>query len=425
MTHSQSLHQPSRDASSHPLTWMLYDGANSIFHLVGVTILLPWVLAERWPEISQRDPVAKYFSSGEQAWGMLVTLAFLIAGPIAFFLGRIADSRHLRRRFLIFSTAITVICLTLVAGFFGSAVAFDHLLISAFGSILFFTIALSFYDSMLIDATGAQTSTKLAITSGRGWAIGYMVSATVLAALYVLGAFSSPMSDTSINRVFLTVAALFGVISLLLFWRWPAELNDTTSEGPTETSRIPLFLVASFFLNDAMVTISVFVTILATQLFYLSLEETVLMFLQVHLVAIVATWPIGSIITKSQPRTACLSLCACWLLVCLISYFLIAVDQKTEALYFLVIGIGLLIGTTPSTLRSFYAEMIPIKHRSEYFSYTVLTQRSLAFIGPLGATILLSRTSNYADFMFVPATLIIAAMIVFALRPTWIEARQT
>ena len=80
--------------NSQTNSWQWFDGANSILHLIGLTILLPWLFDTHWTQIVEHDPLARALGeSGDKAWGYTVALSVLISSILSFVVGRYADSK--------------------------------------------------------------------------------------------------------------------------------------------------------------------------------------------------------------------------------------------------------------------------------------------------------------------------------------------
>lgn len=398
------------------LAWKLYDGSNSIVHLIVITIMMPWAFDAYWEQIRADDPIAAWLGgSGDKAWGIVATLSLIVAGITSYFIGRAADAKRRLAVWFKLSAILSVLMVVGCAMYFAGVTR--HLVAPAAGLLVVFTLSLFLYDAMLIDAANGQDADTLATTSGSGWAIGYLVSAAILAAMWGMSMFPARPEYPQITKIFVIALFFFGTMTIFILRFWPDELGaaaGATSAPPKTEKSVWPFLIACFLLTDAVVTIAYFVTLISKNVFGLALGEIVMQFLAFHIIAIPATWLATPwLIARPTMRQTCLLMAFAWLFVCAGGSILLFLDLKQAALWFLVLGMGVLIGTTPATIRALYAKVIPVNQRGEYFSYAVITQRTFAFVGPAVATAILMKTGNYLLVLVSPIPLLLFAVVLF------------
>ena len=398
------------------MTWISFDGSNSIVHLVILTILMPWFFADQWQSIAENSPHLSTLAKNNAltAWGYFYAGCILVASILSWIIGRYADKRSVRSIYFRCSLGATIIAL----GFYATYVAGWHSyhVTSAALLLILFTVTLFLYDTMLIDSSGGQEQTGLAKTSATGWAFGYLISGVVLLSLFLAGFFDDPLTKVTYTKSLVIVILLFGTGSILALRFWPSDLQTNVATPGVQIGKfgIPAFLVGSFCLMDAITTLTAFVTILSKDVLGFSLRELVAQYLLFHLVALFTTYFLPPLmLRKWDVRGSMIVLTLVWLLICVLGAAVISLGSNKYTVSALLFMLALMVGTTPSIIRASYAAIIPLESRARHFSYAVVTQKTFTFVGPFLAALLMGY---FGSPLLIPLSIIpflLVALLIF------------
>ena len=178
--------------------WLMYDFANSSFTTIIVTVIY---------SVYFRNIVVNRGEVGTALWGRAVSISMLLVAISAPIFGAVADFSRAKKRFLFYTTYLTVIFTALL--YFVKAG-------NIFTGMLFFIIAnfgfnsgMVFYNSLLPEIAGRNDLGKV---SGWGWALGYVGG--LLSLLLVLPL----VNNNLVNLAFPAVALFFGLFDLFTFF---------------------------------------------------------------------------------------------------------------------------------------------------------------------------------------------------------------
>jgi UMF1 family MFS transporter len=361
------------------LAWMLYDVASSTYAAVVPSVLFA---------LHFTADVAAGHPNAQALWGVVSAAALLVSGVAAPFAGAWADSRRAHTAVLAF---FTLLCCAATA----------MLPLAASGEILFaaavfvaaqlgYIVAMSVYDAHLERlgplAGGAER------LSARGWAVGFaggIASVLVLLALPrdAHGAPDPGLAFPIVALMFLSMAvpAIAGLRDVHppldaghaagRPWRRVARTIAHWREQRT-TMR---FLVAMFLINDAMVTVAVFVAIYLRDHFGVQLADVLRLTLLYHLIALPATWMFGALAHRTTARSAVVFSLGIWIA----TIFLLAFGEGYAVAVTIVVLLASVLGSTQALLRGMYARIVPAERAAEFFGFNALAGRLSAAIGPL------------------------------------------
>jgi UMF1 family MFS transporter len=375
----QAVHAPAPDARRPLLAWMLYDVASSTYIAVVPSVLFALHFTA---EIAAGRPNAAAL------WGIASAAALLVAGVAAPFAGAWADSRSSRASLLML---FTLLCCAATA----------MLPLPARGEMLFaaallvaaqvgYIVAMSLYDAYLERLGPLAGGTER--LSARGWAVGF---AGGIAALLVLLALPRDAHDAPDPALaFPVVALMFLVLALPAIaglrrihiprnaeaaaahpWRRVAH----TLAHWREHRPVMRFLVAMFLINDAMVTVAVFVAIYLRDHFGVRMPDVLWLTLLYHVIALPATWLFGTLAHRTTARTAVSMSIAIWIATIL----LLAFGEGRAAAVTIVVLLASVLGSTQALLRGMYARIVPTERAAEFFGFNALAGRISAALGPL------------------------------------------
>lgn len=369
------------------LSWALYDFANTIFSSNINTIFFPFFLQEQIGDNAVLDQIASTFISYANAMASLFLVLF---SPL---FGVMIDRTGKMKKYIVIFTLISVIS-TFFMGVFGGA-SFDRLFLGIPVSltivILLFVIAKFFYHSSLVfyDTMMSDLGTKeqMPLISGFGVAVGYLGTLVGLS-IYPF------ISKGSSHEAFMPTAILFLVFSLPLFIfvketpkpqkaKQPfisgyKEIKATFKEMRSYRS-IFTFMIAYFFLNDAIATTIGMMAVYAKTVVGFSSSGFILLYLVSTISSIAGSFLFGYITQSKGPRLA-VTYVGMLLLVALF----IAVFAQT-ALWFWIAGsmFGVSLGSMWVTSRTYIIELTPKKKRGQFFGLFAFSGKVSSIIGPL------------------------------------------
>ncbi|MBO0997122.1 MFS transporter [Bacillus sp. SD075] len=369
------------------LSWAFYDFANTIFSSNINTIFFPFFLQEQIGENAVLDQIASTFISYANA---IASLFLVLFSPL---FGVMIDRTGKMKKYIMIFTLISVVC-TFLMGVFGGAPFDGKLLgipISLAIVILLFVIAKFFYHSSLVfyDTMMSDLGTKqqMPLISGFGVAVGYLGTLVGLS-IYPF------ISKRSSHEAFIPTAILFLVFSLPLFFflkespkqqkaKQPflsgyKEIKSTFKEMQSYRS-VFTFMIAYFFLNDAIATTIGMMAVYAKTVVGFSSSGFILLYLVSTVSSIAGSFLFGYITQSKGPRLA-----VTYVGVLLLVALFIAVFAQT-ALWFWVAGsmFGISLGSMWVTSRTYIIELTPDEKRGQFFGLFAFSGKVSSIIGPL------------------------------------------
>ncbi|WHY57989.1 MFS transporter [Peribacillus simplex] len=368
------------------LSWAFYDFANTIFSSNINTIFFPFFLQEQIGENAVLDQIASTFISYANA---IASLFLVLFSPL---FGVMIDRTGKMKKYIIIFTLISVVC-TFLMGVFGGA-SFDGKLlgipISLAIVILLFVIAKFFYHSSLVfyDTMMSDLGTKqqLPLISGFGVAVGYLGTLVGLT-IYPF------ISKGSSHEAFIPTAILFLFFSLPLFFflketpkqqkaKQPflsgyKDIKSTFKEMQSYRS-VFTFMIAYFFLNDAIATTIGMMAVYAKTVVGFSSSGFILLYLVSTVSSIAGSFLFGYITQSKGPRLA-----VTYVGVLLLVALFIAVFAQT-ALWFWIAGsmFGISLGSMWVTSRTYIIELTPVEKRGQFFGLFAFSGKVSSIIGP-------------------------------------------
>jgi UMF1 family MFS transporter len=173
---------------------------------------------------------------------------------------------------------------------------------------------------------------------------------------------------------------------------------------------MPKFLLAYYLINDAIVTVIFFTSVMFNRTFGLSVQEVLVLSLAFQAIAIPCTAFFGWLGERWDQRRAIYVTLALWLL----ALALMATVSGWAGALAIAISLGIVLGSTQSLLRSLFAVMVPAGRESEYFGFHALAGRASSAVGPLFFAIVSAATGSQRWAMASLALFFIAGAIVLA-----------
>ncbi|MCV2489090.1 MFS transporter [Geodermatophilus sp. YIM 151500] len=415
------------------LGWYSYDWAMSVFNTSVVTVFLaPYLtsVAEAAADADGRiHPLGISIPPGS-FFGYVLSLSVALQVLVLPLTGALADHTGHKRQLLAGLAGLGSLCTT---GLFFVADGRYQL-----GASLFVVANLSFgaatvvYHSWLPDLAGPDERDAV---SSRGWAVGYLGGALLLAANLVLFTRYDALGLTEGEAVRICLASAgawwagFTAVSVaLLRNRRPREVvagpagavaGSFRQLGATlrDLRRYPLtlwFLGAYLLFNDGVQTvIGVSAQYGAEQL---ELAQTTLVsaILLVQVVAFFGALALGRIAARVGAKRTVLGALVVWTGVLAAAYFLPA--GAAAQFYALAVVIGFVLGGTQALSRSLFSQLIPPGKEAEYFGFYEISDRGTSWLGPFLFAVTYQLTGSYRYaifsliFFFVAGGLLLARL---------------
>ena len=397
------------------LSWALYDFANTIFSSNIITIFFPFYLQEVIGTNERMDQIASTFLSYANATASFFLVMF---SPL---FGVLIDRTGKRKGFIIPFTLIAVMSTIFMGVFasfessqliFGLPLSFVLVLILFVVAKFFFHSSLIFYDTMLPDL---GTKKELPLISGFGIAVGYMGTLLGLTVYLYVG-------DSGFHKAFIPSGILFLLFSLPLFFFFkekPKEVKEKKSffSGYKEIYQtfkemrlyrpVFLFMIAYFFINDAIATAIAMMAIYARAIGGFSASEFILLYLVSTVSSIIGSFVYGYIARSIGSKSAVASVAALLIVALCFAVFSIA----PWMLWVAGSLFGVALGATWVTSRTLIVELTPEGKRGQFFGLFAFSGKVSSIVGPLlygTITLVLAGYGNLASRTALGSLIILA-----------------
>ncbi|MBR3150965.1 MAG: MFS transporter [Erysipelotrichaceae bacterium] len=337
----------------------------------------------------------------------IVTVVVAILGPVC---GAIADHKDMKKIF--FTTAVGLgVAGCILNGFATSWVLFIVIFVL---SKIFYSVSLTFYDSMLNDVT---TEERMDQVSSYGYAWGYIGSCIpfILAMVaYILSGglkedlmLFSPMVGRIIGFAITGIWWLIVTLPLIKNYkqlnyveakkgdiaRVFSKIFGTLKRIATKDKKVLLFLIAFFMYIDGVGTIIDNCINIGTDLGLPTVGQVVFL-LATQVVAFAGSLVFARLSKKYRTVTL--------ILICIVGYFFVCIYALTlkNLLDFgiLAFGVGCFQGSIQSLSRSYFSKIIPPANSGEYFGIYDIFAKGASFLGSavIAAVKLAGGTINIA-----------------------------
>jgi len=365
------------------LSWALFDFANSSYSVIIISLVFPIYFIE----------IIAPGGYGDFYWGLMVSLSTIASAFVLPIIGGISDYDMQRKsRFVIFA-ALAIIGTALL--YFSGPGA---LLFAAVVFVLtkfFYELAIVSYDSFLVTISTRETSGEI---SGLGWGLGYLGGTAALLLfmpLYASG-FAGAL-DANYRLTFPLTALFFLLFSIPAFLFIKEKPVIKKKEAPCDlimigikraknafgeimgNKPVALFLVAFYFLHDALTTLYVFIPIYLRDVFSLGFSDILMLFIIIQLIGFPSAILLGWLSDKLGTKRILLGTIVVWLVVVVMLYYASSITM----LYILAVLAGLVIGSSQAIARSWLSKIVPRDERSEFFGFNALSSKVAASAGPL------------------------------------------
>lgn len=366
------------------LRWSLFDVASSTFAAVVPPFFGLYFVAV----------VAPTHPGSVAVWGFVVATALVLAGVLSPVAGAFADRSGRWLLVLLVTTAACVGFTLLLA-----QAANDSAVVACAGFLLAqvgYTLATNTYDSLLVSVAPEE---RRGLASGIGWSLGLCGGLLAIAtALVVVHDLPASAQVQALPGAFLSTGLLFGVMAVpaLLALRGLRTTGKASAASGSSLSaslgqvgatlrdwrrhsKILRVLASFFLINDVLVTLQFFITIVLSTRFGLAVEGLLTLSLVFHAIAIPSTIVAGAFADRWGGGRTIAGLCTILAAAMLLMALSIAEWVPLVAVSLL----GLVFGSLQSVFRSLYASLIEADRAAEFFGFNSLAGRVSTAIGPM------------------------------------------
>lgn len=401
------------------ISWAFFDFANSSYYLLIGSFVFPIYFKE----------VIAGGGLGDFWWGLIISISILLGAIFSPIVGAMADFDKQRKRKLIMFTLLSVLG-TAALYFTGSNTLLLASLIFIAANFCF-EIAVTIYDSLLGQVSAKETVGRI---SGFGWGLGYIggIAAMLILQPFYGDGFAGGL-ENNYKLTFPLTALFFLLFSLpaFLFIKDRAESFPQNLEGRRrffssvktafkavvstireirKYKKIAWFLLAFYFMNDALVTLFAFLPIYIKTTLGFSVGEIAVLLLVVQLIGFPSTLFFGWLSDKKGPKKILLSTIFVWGIIVV----LCAVAPTKIWFYVVAVLTGLVIGASQSVARSWLSTIIPDEKRSEFFGFNGFASKVSATTGPILFGTISAATSSQRLAMLAILPFFVVAFIIFA-----------
>lgn len=367
--------------------WCCYDFANSSFSTLIVTVaysvyFLQVVAADLLPS-----------GMAERLWFWGYSASMLVVALVSPILGALADACAVKRRLLIGSTLLCVVCTALL--FF--VVKGD----TGLGLVLFglanigFDLGFVFCSAFLVELVEPQQMGRL---SGYGWGFGYVGGLLSLALAYpfIKGGFAES-NLVSYRLSFVVTAAFFLLTALPTFvflqeraqakvcapglslWRLVSvQLRETI--GQLRRYRdLRRYFVAYLIYSDAINTVIVASAIFANKVLDFAPSDLIIYFLVTQITAGLGSVGFGIVADRIGSVRAITITLVLWIGLVVAA----SVVQTSTQFYLLGLVAGTALGSNQAVSRTLLGRFTPLGRQGEFFSFFSVVGKFAAIMGPI------------------------------------------
>lgn len=410
--------------------WAMFDFANQSYTLLIITVIFPVIFTTVIVGDVEQD-----YRLGNLLWSVALGVSYFIvvlSGPV---FGAIMDYSALKKKFLFYSYALTIISTTLLYFVEPGLVVLGVTLIII--SNFAYAIGENFIAAFLPSLGPPSDLGKI---SGFGWALGYIGG--LFSAGFVIAYLGEPTAD-NFDRIRWVgpFAALFFMLAAIPTFLWVKEpgARKPLPKGETfysmgfkrlgETLRmvskfkdLTIFLISVFFAMAGIYIVISFAFIYGDQIVQWDESVRVLMFVVVQITAAAGAFGFGFIQDKIGAKLTYnitlglwfVGVLGIWGVTDITNWLNNTLGQDYEVQYvFLNIGViaGLSLGSSQSASRALVGLFTPEQKSAEFFGFWGLANKIAGVVGIIGIGLLQAEFGLHQSVLFC-AFLFLAAIIV-------------
>ncbi|WP_077306687.1 MFS transporter [Terribacillus halophilus] len=417
------------------LSWALYDFANTIFSSNITTVFFPFYVTDTIGNTEEMQQLGNTLIAYANA---LASFFLVIFSPL---FGVWIDQTGRKQRYIVRFAVISIISTILMGVFAGWGL--DRLLfglpIPFIATVLVFVLAKFFYNSSLVfyDAkiSDLVPRERLSTLSGFGVAVGYIGTLVGLLVYFLM--------DFGYEYVFLATAGLYLIFTLpLVFFlkdKQPKQKNVrvsiwkgykeiiTTFKEVSKHRTIFRFMMAYFFVNDAIATTIAVMSVYAVSVVGFSSGQFILLYLVSTVTAIIGSFCFGQIANKIGAHRS-FSFVALVMIVALT----IGALATAQWMFWVAGGLfGIALGSVWVTSRTLIVDLSPAEKQGQFFGLFAFSGKVSSIIGPViygSITLVLKDLGDLASRLALTSLILltIIGLVVHVTtnrRADWIKAR--
>ena len=392
--------------------WSAYDFANSGFSTVVITAVFSAYFVE---------VVAGNANWATLLWTAALSVSYLIIMLTAPVLGIIADTRRLKKKFLLIAT-LGCGCFTLLLSVIGEGDIFIALILIVMAN-LFFGTGENLIAAFLPELARSESLGKV---SGWGWGIGYLGGLfTLIVCLFYLT--SGSVEDASVSNTMVITGIIFLLASTPTFvflkergkkngsckedFRSSFSLLKGSLQNLNKFSDLKAFLICLVIYQAGIQAVITLAAVYANQAMGFSTADTIALILVVNITASAGAFIFGQVEDRVGHKTTLYLTLIGWLLTVVIAY--LSVDRT---LFWVAANLaGLCLGASQSAGRALVAYFSPSNKEGEFLGLWGLAVKCSSIIGPItyGGIVWLSR-GDHRQALLSLAIFFIFGIIILA-----------
>ncbi|MDR3568297.1 MAG: MFS transporter [Syntrophobacteraceae bacterium] len=359
------------------LSWLLYDFANAWFSMVVLTAY--YILYFKQVIVGGQKGYSDFL------WGVTISSAMAVSVLLAPILGATADAKGRKKSFMAAFASLSIFSLFALYFTGPGQKAWAMFLVSA--GYVGYTLAMTFYNSFLPEIAPAGAIEKL---SGFAWGLGYIAGLAALVCMIFL------VPNVAGGKAILLLAgaayALFALPSFFFLKDSPrqgAKGKRAITEGFARLGatfreirrlkNIFLFLIAYFFVADAIATVIVFFSSYTVDTLRFTVTQNVILLMLIQLSAAAGAIASG-VVAK---RIGLLKTIVITIVIWILALLGIVIFQSIYDFYALSVCAGSVLGGTQATARAYMAIEAPEGKKAEFFGFMTFSTKAAAIFGPL------------------------------------------
>ena len=408
--------------------WVMYDFANSAFATTILAVIFNQYFATVVAGGEKGVDLLGFRLHGASFFTFSLSLSMALSAVLSPFLGAVADSSGMKKRFLM------IFCYTAVL--FTGLLSFVHAGDYWMGAALFIIANIGFAGgNVFYNAFLPEISTRENIgrVSGMGWAWGYIGGGALLALNLVMlqypEAIGFPAGTFTVQDCFLSVALWWLIFSAptfvfvkergkgtdpsrrLSFRAGYRRLKHTFRQIRT-FRELTTFLVAFLIYNDGIETVIVMASIFGAEVLGMQTQELILFFLMIQGIAFLGSLVFGWLADAIGNKRTILITLGVWSLIVIWAFQLgLFWNRKTE---FWVLGVlvALVLGGSQAASRSLQGLFTPEANSAEFFGFFAVSGKFASVFGPLIYGILVAVTGNVQSGILSVLIFFLAGMAI-------------
>ncbi len=360
--------------------WAMYDFANTIYSALFVTFFFPFYVKE-------------FLHGTEFQIGLVFGISLLAVGIFVPFIGAFSDSYGKNKLFVFI---FTLLCCFFV--FLITKASLYIALLFAFIANFSYHAALTTYNSILPKIAEKK---ELGYVSAIGVSLGYLGTLMGLTIAYALLSKLGWETQSGVKAVFIATSLLFFLFSLVTFFglkekrtakadikklfqilqKIKYSFNEVryTILNLKNQKSFGFFLLAMFFLTNAINAIIIFLFLFGRNEFQLNVQKFFIVYALFSLSATIGSFLFGRTIDRIGPKKVLSLVAITWILITALLLFIRTFPS------FIIAGIvgGAALGITWSASRPQLIALTPQKKYAQYFGFLELTDKFSGVLGPI------------------------------------------